>query len=162
MQCSSDLITQPPTFLSEWCWFRKIGLSGTIASSSSKHQTSYTVSLSSIFPWIFRHYALSIELLLLLSRMHKSSIQWGPGSLTIKHIVPEDALIMIACEQADMPVVQSLLDDRKASLNDVTRKGRTPLMVILLIFYYVHLIEGRSLICLSLRLKVKVVRWSNY
>ena len=51
--------------------------------------------------------------------------------MTIKYVVPDDAPIITACEQADVPLVQSLLKNRKASLNDITERGRTPIMVIL-------------------------------
>ncbi|MCJ1261102.1 Ankyrin-1 [Lobaria immixta] len=55
--------------------------------------------------------------------------QVSRGLLSIRNVVPHESRIMIACEQGDIPVVQQLLQTKTASPHDITRAGRTPLLL---------------------------------
>jgi hypothetical protein len=54
----------------------------------------------------------------------------GTG-VVLKNVVPEDSMIMVACQSGDTSLVWNLLNDRKASVNDITPDNLSPLSVSL-------------------------------
>jgi hypothetical protein len=49
--------------------------------------------------------------------------------IKVQHLVPEDSEIFLACKAGDVVRVRDLLEEGKASLNDITFRNETPLTV---------------------------------
>jgi len=54
----------------------------------------------------------------------------GAG-VVLKNVVPDNSLIMVACQSGDTSVVLNLLNEGKASVNDITPDNFSPLSVSL-------------------------------
>lgn len=120
---------EEPIIFTDYSLLRKIGIFGTISSSSCKNEKSNAITLTVLFPWILGSRAFTAQLLLksLKCSVFKSTL--SRGLLSVRNVVPDESRIMIACEQGDIPVVQQLLQTMTASPHDITRAGRTPLLV---------------------------------
>lgn len=119
-----------PTKLSDYILLKTIGILGTISSSSCNNEKSNAISLTLSFPWLLGSRALTAQFLLKSSlKCSLFTSQLSRGLLSIRNVVPDESKIMMACERGDVPVVQQLLETKTASPHDITRIGRTPLLV---------------------------------
>jgi hypothetical protein len=66
-----------------------------------------------------------------LKRASFFSVQISPTrtELALKNVVPADSKIMVACQAGDTSVVYNLLNEQKASVNDITPDNFSPLSV---------------------------------
>lgn len=119
-----------PTKLSDYSILKTIGILGTISSSSCDNEKSNAISLTVLIPWLLGSKAFMAQFLLKSSlgcSIFKS--QLSRGLLSVRNVVPDESKIMVACERGDVPVVQQLFESKTASPYDITRVGRTPLLV---------------------------------
>lgn len=134
---ATDRVYQEPLIISDRSWLKKAGLSGTVASYLCDEHIFYAITLAFNLPWGSGGRSVCMEFMLNWYRNSAIRCQLSHGSLSIKPLVPIDSKIMIACGQGDVPTVQKLFCERKASSNDTTSCGRTPLMVNLFFFWVI-------------------------
>ncbi|MCJ1425172.1 hypothetical protein MMC29_003060 [Sticta canariensis] len=119
---------EQPTKLSDYAVLKKIGILGTMSSSSSNNETSNALSVTVSFPWLLGCRAITVQFLVKWLKSSRSSMQLSRGILSVRNVVSDESRIMVACEQGGVPVVQQLLQTKRASPHDITATGRTPLL----------------------------------
>lgn len=125
----SSISIKPPTILASYTWMRALRISGIISSYWDENQSTYSLSFQSALPPILGRHTFVAEFTLRHHCMCWSSLLLLRGNLAIKKIVPEDAAIMRACREGQEYAVRKLFKDRKASPDDRTTSGNTPLTV---------------------------------
>ena len=133
-RCSSHsagscLSYDQPIKFTDYILLKAVGIFGTISSSSFDNEKSKALTLTVVLPWLLWSRAITVQLLLksLSSPMFTSQLSQGLSS--VKNVVPDKSRVMVACEQGDVPAVQYLFQTKRASPHDITRAGRTPLLV---------------------------------
>lgn len=122
-------VYQKPFIFSNYGLLKRTGLTGTIASYLGHDYTFYAMKFAFNLPWGFGSRNICIELMLKWHYSSQFRCQISHGLLSIKPLVPIESEILVACSRGDLPTVQRLFRERKASCNDITSCGRTPLMV---------------------------------
>ena len=122
-------VYQAPIKLSSSTWLAILGIFGTISFSSSDKQRFNAITLTLLLPWLFGRRAVTAHILLKWFESSPPSCQLVRGLLSVKYVVPDESRIMTACAKGDVPTVQYLLSSGKGSAHDMTRTGRTPLLV---------------------------------
>jgi len=128
------------TRLRNFCWSRStsgtawiippfLKFSGAVSSTEEQHTSVYQISMR--FQALFCLRVFCIELKILHPSLFTVHIPTSGSGIKLKHLIPEDSEIMIACSQGDTSRVWKLLTSRRANVNDITKDNQTPLMVIL-------------------------------
>ena len=120
---------EQPTKLSDYTVLKKIGIFGTASSFSSNNEKSNAISVTVSFPWFLGCRAITAQFLVKWLKSSLFSMQLSRGILSVRNVVSDESRIMVDCERGDVPVVQQLLQTKRASPHDITATGRTPLLV---------------------------------
>jgi len=122
---TSDMAWIMPPFLK---------FAGAVSSTEEQHTSVYRVSMR--FQALFCLRVFCVELRILHPSLFTVHISTSGSVIRLKHLVPDDSEIMVACSQGDTSRVWKLLTSRRANVNDVTKKNYTLLMVSFSFFPY--------------------------
>jgi hypothetical protein len=115
------------TFGTTWIAPPFMKFAGAVSSTEESQSRVYRVSMRLQTLLCLKVFCLELKFLHpSLFSLHISTV--GSG-IKLKHLVPEDSEIMLACSQGDTSRVWNLLQTRRASVNDVTENNHTPLKV---------------------------------
>jgi hypothetical protein len=104
-------------------------LNGSICCSEDSKQRLYNISLR--LHALFCLKAFCLEMKVKRESLFSVEVSFIGTGVVLKNVVPEDSMIMVACQSGDTSLVWNLLNDRKASVNDITPDNLSPLSVSL-------------------------------
>jgi hypothetical protein len=115
-------------FGSDWALPYIARVNGSVCcSEDSTHLRSYGISVR--LHALFCLKVFSIEARLRIVSLFGVEVSAIATGVVLKNVVPEDSLIMKACQAGDTFVVWNLLNEGKASVNDVTPDNFSPFSV---------------------------------
>jgi hypothetical protein len=98
-------------------------------SEDSTHLRSYGISLRLHALFCLKAFSMDVRLRLVsLFAVEVSAISTG---VILKNVIPENSLIMTACQAGNTSVVLNLLNRDEASVNDITPDNFSPISVCL-------------------------------
>jgi hypothetical protein len=112
---------------SDWVLPYIARINGSICCSEGLEQQSYGISLR--LQALFCLKVFCMELRLNRGSLFSFEVSAIGTGVVLKNVVPPDSMIMTACESGNTSLVWSLLNEGKASINDITPENFSPLSV---------------------------------
>lgn len=114
-------------FGSDWVLPHVAKLNGSICCLEDSKQQLYGISLR--LHALFCLKVFTMELSFKRGSLFSLALSTIGTGVVLKNLVPEDSPIMVACQTGDKSAVWNLLNEGKASVNDITPDNFSPLSV---------------------------------